>query len=93
MRFLSKNGILVFEQTPWPRQLLQKTVFNWDWLTGSEVQSIIIKGGAWQERKGLFLHHQAHPIQNEQHCHMEREPVKGGDSFRHRAAGTASMSP
>jgi hypothetical protein len=22
--------------------------FNWGWLTGSEVQSIIIKAGAWQ---------------------------------------------
>jgi hypothetical protein len=22
--------------------------FNWDWLTGPEVQSIIIKVGAWQ---------------------------------------------
>jgi hypothetical protein len=25
-----------------------RTTFNWDWLTGSEVQSIIIKAGAWQ---------------------------------------------
>ena len=24
------------------------TTFNWGWLTGSEVQSIIIKVGAWQ---------------------------------------------
>jgi hypothetical protein len=24
------------------------TIFNWGWLTGSEVQSIIIKVGAWQ---------------------------------------------
>jgi hypothetical protein len=24
------------------------TAFNWGWLTGSEVQSIIIKEGAWQ---------------------------------------------
>jgi hypothetical protein len=23
-------------------------IFNWSWLTGSEVQSSIIKGGAWQ---------------------------------------------
>jgi hypothetical protein len=22
-----------------------RTIFNWDWLTGSEVQTIIIKGG------------------------------------------------
>jgi hypothetical protein len=26
---------------------LIKTTFNWSWLTGSEVQSIIIKAGAW----------------------------------------------
>jgi hypothetical protein len=26
----------------------KKTTFNWAWLTGSEVQSIIIKVGAWQ---------------------------------------------
>jgi len=25
-----------------------KDTFNWGWLTGSEVQSIIIKVGAWQ---------------------------------------------
>jgi len=24
------------------------TTFNWSWLTGSEVQSIIIKAGIWQ---------------------------------------------
>jgi hypothetical protein len=27
---------------------LIRTTFNWDWLTGSEVQSIIIKVGTWQ---------------------------------------------
>jgi hypothetical protein len=27
---------------------LIKTTFNWGWITGSEVQSIIIKAGAWQ---------------------------------------------
>jgi hypothetical protein len=27
---------------------LIKTTFNWGWLTGSEIQSIIIKVGAWQ---------------------------------------------
>jgi hypothetical protein len=27
---------------------LIKTTFNWGWLTGSEVQFIIIKEGAWQ---------------------------------------------
>ena len=27
--------------------LIKQTTFNWGWLTGSEVQSIIIKAGAW----------------------------------------------
>jgi hypothetical protein len=27
---------------------LIRTTFNWGWLTGLEVQSIIIKAGAWQ---------------------------------------------
>ena len=27
---------------------LIRTTFIWGWLTGSEVQSIVIKGGAWQ---------------------------------------------
>jgi hypothetical protein len=27
---------------------LIRTTFNWGWLTGSEVQSIIIKAGTWQ---------------------------------------------
>jgi hypothetical protein len=27
---------------------LIRTTFNWGWLTGSEVQSIIIKVGTWQ---------------------------------------------
>jgi hypothetical protein len=27
---------------------LIRTTFNWGWLTDSEVQSIIIKAGAWQ---------------------------------------------
>jgi hypothetical protein len=26
---------------------LSRTTFNWGWLTGSEVQSIFIKAGAW----------------------------------------------
>jgi hypothetical protein len=25
-----------------------RTTFNWGWLTDSEVQSIIVKAGAWQ---------------------------------------------
>jgi hypothetical protein len=42
---------------------LLRTIFNWGWLTGSEVQSIIIKVGAWQhpgmvwaELRVLHLH-------------------------------------
>jgi hypothetical protein len=31
---------------------LKRTTFNWGWLTGSEVQSIIIKVGAWQHSGG-----------------------------------------
>jgi hypothetical protein len=27
---------------------LIRTTFNWGWLKGSEIQSIIIKAGAWQ---------------------------------------------
>ena len=27
---------------------LKRTIFTWGWLTGSEVQSIIIKAGTWQ---------------------------------------------
>jgi len=27
---------------------LIRTIFNWGWLTGPEVQSIIIKAGTWQ---------------------------------------------
>jgi hypothetical protein len=27
---------------------LIRTIFNWGWLTGSEVQSIIIKAETWQ---------------------------------------------
>jgi hypothetical protein len=28
--------------------LIRRTTFNWGWLIGSEVQSIIIKEGTWQ---------------------------------------------
>jgi hypothetical protein len=31
---------------------LIRTSFDWGWLTGSEVQSIIIKAGAWQHPSG-----------------------------------------
>ena len=34
-----------YHDQPW--QLLQRTAFHWGWLTGSEVQSIIIKEGTW----------------------------------------------
>jgi hypothetical protein len=33
-------------------QTLIRTTFNWDWLTGSEIQSIIIKVGTWQHPGG-----------------------------------------
>jgi hypothetical protein len=41
-----------------------KPTFNWGWLTGSEIQSIVIKAGAWQnpgrmvqeELRVLYLH-------------------------------------
>jgi hypothetical protein len=38
---------------------LIRTVFSWGWLTGSEVQSIIIKAGAWQHpgRRGAGEFH------------------------------------
>jgi hypothetical protein len=34
------------------RAILIRTTFNWGWLTGSKVQSIIIKLGAWQHLGG-----------------------------------------
>jgi hypothetical protein len=30
------------------KEILVRMTFNWGWLIGSEVQSIIIKAGAWQ---------------------------------------------
>ena len=47
------------------KAILIKTVFNWGWLTGSEVQSIIIKHGsiqagmAQEELRVLCLHPKA----------------------------------
>jgi hypothetical protein len=32
---------------------LIRTTFNWGWVTGLEVQSIIIKPGAWQYPGGM----------------------------------------
>jgi hypothetical protein len=32
---------------------LIRTTFNWGWLTGSEVQSSIIKAGAWHIQAGM----------------------------------------
>jgi len=32
---------------------LIRTAFNWGWLTGSEVQSIIIKVGSWHIQAGM----------------------------------------
>ena len=46
--------------------LIIRTTFNWDWLTDSEVQSIIAKVGTWQhsgmvqaEQRVLHLHQKA----------------------------------
>jgi hypothetical protein len=38
-------GFYCCEQIPLTKASLTRTSFNWDWLTGSEVQSIIIKAG------------------------------------------------
>jgi hypothetical protein len=40
-RMVCSNALIFFF-------FLIKTTFNWGWLTGSEVQSIFIKAGAWQ---------------------------------------------
>jgi hypothetical protein len=32
------------------KAILIRRTFNWGWLTGLEVQSIIIKAGAWQHQ-------------------------------------------
>ena len=36
------------------RATLIRTTFNWGWLTDSEVQSIIIKAGAWCRQSWEF---------------------------------------
>jgi hypothetical protein len=43
-------GFYCCEQTPWTKATFIKTIFNWAWLTGSEVQSIFIKAEAWQHQ-------------------------------------------
>jgi hypothetical protein len=46
---VSESGIpldLLGSSWPWPKLFLLRSTFNWGWLTGSEVQSIIIKMGA-----------------------------------------------
>jgi hypothetical protein len=35
------------------KETLRRTTFNWGWITDSEVQSIIIKAGAWQHHAGM----------------------------------------
>jgi hypothetical protein len=48
----SKRTVLVRVLLLWTdtmtKATLIRTTFNWGWLTASEVQSIIIKAGAWQ---------------------------------------------
>ena len=41
-------GFLLLWRDTMTKTTLIRTIFNWDWLTGSEVLSIIIKVGAWQ---------------------------------------------
>jgi hypothetical protein len=45
------------------KTILIKKTFNWGWLTGSEVQSIIIKVRAWQypDRHGTGGAESLHP--------------------------------
>ena len=40
--------VLLLRTDTMTKATLVKTTFNWGWLTGSEVQSIIIKAEAWQ---------------------------------------------
>jgi hypothetical protein len=40
--------LLLLTDTMTKARLMKKTTLNWGWLTGSEVQSIIIQVGAWQ---------------------------------------------
>jgi hypothetical protein len=42
------NRVLLLWTDTMNKATLIRTTFNWGWLTGSEVQSIIIKVGAWQ---------------------------------------------
>jgi hypothetical protein len=42
------TSVLVRVTDTMTKASLIKTTFNWGWLTGSEVQSITIKVGAWQ---------------------------------------------
>jgi hypothetical protein len=41
------RGLLMRTDTMTKATLI-RTTFNWGWLTDSEVQSIVIKTGAWQ---------------------------------------------
>jgi hypothetical protein len=40
--------VLLLCTDPMTKATLKRTTFNWGWLIGSEVQSIIIKVGMWQ---------------------------------------------
>jgi len=57
--FKESTALSILVSFPWlwtdtmTKATLIRTTFNWGWLTGSEVQSIIIKAGAWQ---GLGRH-------------------------------------
>jgi hypothetical protein len=40
--------VLLLRTDTMTKATLIRTMFNWNWLTGSEVESIIIKAGTWQ---------------------------------------------
>ena len=41
-------SVLLLQIDTMTKTTLIRTTFNWGWLKGSQVQSIIIKVGAWQ---------------------------------------------
>jgi hypothetical protein len=43
-----QSVLLTAEPSLQPKATLIRMTFNWGWFTGLEVQSIIIKVGAWQ---------------------------------------------
>ena len=58
--------------------------FNWGWLTGSEVQSIIIKAGAWQYpgRHGIGI------FENSTSCSKDKQEKTSIQAARRRVYKT-----